>query len=239
MVAGIHHGSPRQRAERELEPLRPSNLIRVMPAQEAKERPLHHRLHTVPRLFCLVASEHDLALLPALAAAGVDGFQVRDKRATTRELIALTRAVLAAVGPAIVTVDDRVDVAVAAGADGVHLGADDLPVRDARAQAPHLLIGATCRTQEAVARAAADGADYAGFGPVFATDSKPGLPDPLGLAAVTAAAGVLPLVAIGGIDPGRAARARAAGAHGVAVIGSIWRRPDPGQAAKELVAAVA
>jgi thiamine-phosphate pyrophosphorylase len=192
----------------------------------------------VPRIFCLVSRDDDLALLPHVAAAGVDGFQVRDKQATTRELIALTRAVRAAVGSAIVTVDDRVDIALAAGADGVHLGAEDLPVRDARAMAPALLIGATCRSPEEVVAARAEGADYAGFGPVFATASKAGLPAPLGLGAVTAAAGVLPLVAIGGIDAARAGQVRAAGAHGVAVIGSIWRDPDPVQAAKELVAAV-
>jgi thiamine-phosphate pyrophosphorylase len=194
---------------------------------------------TVPRIFCLVSSDDDLALLPGLSAVGVDGFQVRDKAATTRGLIALTRAVREAVGAAVVTVDDRVDVALAAGADGVHLGADDLPVRDARAMAPGLLIGATCRTPAAVAAAQADGADYAGFGPVFTTDSKAGLPAPLGIAAIADAAGPLPLLAIGGIDAARAAEVRAVGAHGVAVIGSIWREPDPVQAAKELVAAVA
>jgi thiamine-phosphate pyrophosphorylase len=196
-------------------------------------------LHTLPRVFCLVAGDHDLTLLPALTAVGVDGFQVRDKQATTRELIALTHAVRAAVGDACVIVDDRVDVALAAGADGVHLGADDLPVAAARAMAPGLLIGATCRGREAVLAARADGADYAGLGPVHATTSKAGLPAPLGVDAVTAAAGVLPLIAIGGIDAARAAEVRVAGAHGVAVIGSIWRHPDPVQAAKELVAAVA
>lgn len=195
-------------------------------------------MHTLPRIFCLVSSGDDLALLPALAAAGVDGFQVRDKRASTRDLLALTCAVRDAVGPAVVTVDDRLDVALAAGADGVHLGAEDLPVRDARRLAPHLLLGATCRTAAEVRGARDDGADYAGFGPVFATGSKAGLPDPLGVAAVGAAAGVLPLVAIGGIDAAGAARVRDAGAHGIALIGAIWRQPDPVAAAKELVAAV-
>ena len=195
-------------------------------------------MHTLPRLFCLVSSLDDLTLLPALAAAGVDGFQVRDKAASTRELLALTGAVRAAVEAAVVTVDDRIDVALAAGADGVHLGAEDLPVRDARRLAPHLLIGATCRTAAAVRAAHDEGADYAGLGPVFATDSKAGLPDPLGVAAVREAAGVLPLVAIGGMDAAGVALVRAAGAHGVAVIGAIWRHPDPVLAAKELVAAV-
>jgi thiamine-phosphate pyrophosphorylase len=191
----------------------------------------------LPRIFCLVSSTDDLSLLSDLAEVGVDGFQVRDKDATTRELVELTRVVQAAVRPtgALVVVDDRLDVALATGADGVHLGAEDLPVELATRAAPDLVVGATCRDRAAVERAAAAGASYAGFGPVFATSSKAGLPDPLGPGAVTAARGVLPLVAIGGISPGRVAGVLEAGAHGVAVLGAIWRRPDPVAAAKELV----
>ncbi|MFC6694950.1 thiamine phosphate synthase [Nocardioides daphniae] len=192
------------------------------------------------RLFCLVSCRDDLALLPDLALAGVDGFQVRDPDATTAELLTLARVTISAVRPhgARVVVNDRLDVALAAGADGVHLGAEDLPVADAVRLAPHLWVGATCRSLRAVERAAAAGATYAGFGPLFATASKPGLPAPLGLEALTRATGPLPLVGIGGLDAERAAAARAAGAHGVAVIGGIWRAPDPLSAAKELVKAV-
>ncbi len=189
------------------------------------------------RLFCLVSSTDDLSLLGDLAEAGIDGFQVRDKLATTRELVELTRVVIGAVRPfgATVVVDDRLDVALATGADGVHLGADDLPVELAVASAPHLLVGATCRDRGDVERAAAAGAAYAGFGPVFATTSKVGLPPALGVPAVAAASGVLPLMAIGGIAAGRVRPVLDAGAHGVAVIGAIWRAPDPVAAAKELV----
>lgn len=198
----------------------------------------------LPHIFALVSSRDDLALLPAFAEVGVTGFQVRDKTATTRELLALTATVIERVGTyeACVVVDDRLDVALAAGADGVHLGASDLPVAEARriadAVAPGLVIGATCRDRAAVETAAAAGADYAGFGPVFATTSKAGLPSPLGVVAVADAAGVLPLIAIGGISAESAGPVRAAGAHGVAVIGGLWRQPDPLQAAKELVEAV-
>jgi thiamine-phosphate pyrophosphorylase len=195
--------------------------------------------YDLPRLFCLVSSRDDLMLLPALAAEGVDGFQVRDKDASTRELITLTERVRALAPGRCVIVDDRVDVAVAAGADGAHLGADDLPLAVARRLAPDLILGATCRSRTAIEAARSAGADYAGFGPLHATTSKTGLPAPFGVGAVAEAAGVLPLVAIGGIDAARARAARSAGAHGVAVIGSIWRDPDPVQAAKELVAAVA
>lgn len=194
----------------------------------------------VPRLTCLVSATDDLTLLPALAEAGVDGFQVRAKDLSTRSLVALSRAVIEAVSPydARVLVNDRLDVALAAGADGVHLGADDLAVADARRLGPELLVGATCRDRAAAEAAAADGADYAGFGPLLATTSKAGLPAPLGVDAIRGAAGVLPLVAIGGLTAATAAAARAAGAHGVAVIGAIWRHPDPLAAAKELVRAV-
>lgn len=198
------------------------------------------RVADIPRLTCLVSDRDDLALLPALAEAGVDGFQVRAKGVTDRALIALTERVVAAVRPAgaTVLVNDRLDVALATGADGVHLGRVDLPVPDARRLAPALLIGATCRSRAHVEAAAVEGVDYAGLGPVFDTSSKAGLPDPLGPAGVGSAAGVLPLVAIGGIDAARVADVVAAGAHGVAVIGGIWRQPDPVAAAKELVAAL-
>lgn len=195
--------------------------------------------HVLPRLFCLVDATDDLSLLPALAAAGVDGFQVREKSLDDRALLDLVGTVREAVAGCVVVVDDRLDIALAAGAHGVHLGSRDLPVAAARALAPDLLIGATCRSAEDVRRAAEAGADYAGFGPVFATTSKAGLPDPLGLATLAGAAGVLPLIAIGGIDARTAADTRAAGAHGVAVIGALWRQPDPLAAARDLVTAVA
>ncbi|WP_181311467.1 thiamine phosphate synthase [Nocardioides campestrisoli] len=194
----------------------------------------------LPRLFCLVSPGDDLSLLPDLVAAGVDGFQVRDKTGTDRAVLALAQLVVGAVRPggAQVVVDDRLDVALAAGADGVHLGADDLPVAAARRVAPDLVVGATCRSRDDVLRAADAGATYAGFGPVWASGSKAGLPAALGPEAVTRAAGVLPLVAIGGVDAARAAVARRAGAHGVAVIAAVWGARDPVAAAKELVAAL-
>ncbi|WP_104107949.1 thiamine phosphate synthase [Nocardioides sp. 616] len=195
----------------------------------------------LPRLFCLVSATDDLTLLTALAGAGVDGFQVRAKGAGDRELLALVTLVIAAVRShgAAVVVNDRVDIALATGADGVHLGADDLPVAVARRLAPDLLVGATCRDRQAVAQARADGATYAGFGPVWGTRSKSGLPTPLGPGAIESAQGVLPLFAIGGVTAARAVQARAAGAHGVAVIAGIWGARDPVAAAKELVTASA
>lgn len=203
----------------------------------------------VPRLMCIVSGSDDLAKLPALAMAGVDAFQVRDKTLERDGLIALTNHVMNLVPAARVVVNDRVDVAVITGADGVHLGAGDLPLADARRivdrarsrryLSPRFVIGATCRT-EADARAAAEaGADYAGVGPLFATTSKAGLPDPLGPAAVTAPARVLPVLGIGGVDADNVHAVLEAGAHGVAVIGGIWNAADPVKAARRFAEAVA
>ncbi|TCJ24170.1 thiamine phosphate synthase [Nocardioides jejuensis] len=199
---------------------------------------------------CLVSSVDDLALLPALAMAGVDAFQVRDKTLERDGLIALTNHVMNLVPAAKVIVNDRIDVAVITGADGVHVGASDLPVADVRsmvgrAQArgflsDRFLIGATCRTAADV-RAAGDlGASYVGVGPVFATTSKDGLPDPLGVEGMGAAVvpGGVPVLGIGGITPDNAARVVAGGAHGVAVIGGIWAMPDPVAAARALASVV-
>lgn len=212
------------------------------PSQPAASRPAAPGL---PRLFCLVGPDDDLGLLPALASRGVGGFQVRDKTGGDRARLALVRAVQVAVAPhgATVVVDDRLDLALVAGAHGVHLGADDLPVADARRLADHLgarfLVGATCRDAEQVRAAAAAGADYAGFGPIARSSSKPGLPAPLGASALAAAVGTLPVLGIGGVDAALAQEVRTAGAHGVAVIGALWRARDPLRAAEELVRAVA
>ncbi|MDO7868877.1 thiamine phosphate synthase [Nocardioides jiangxiensis] len=204
----------------------------------------------VPQLMCLVSSVDDLALLPALAMAGVDAFQVRDKRLERDGLIALTNHVMNLVPAAKVIVNDRIDVAVITGADGVHVGASDMPVAEVRSMvsraqgrgflSDRFLIGATCRTAADV-RAAGDlGASYVGVGPVFATTSKDGLPDPLGVEGLAAAVvpGGVPVLGIGGITPRNAVEVVAGGAHGVAVIGGIWNEPDPVAAARELVAAV-
>jgi thiamine-phosphate pyrophosphorylase len=148
---------------------------------------------------CLVSSTDNLSLLPALAMAGVDTFQVRDKTLERPGLIELTAHVMALVPAARVIVNDRIDVALMIGANGVHLGASDMGVADARRLVDRasgrrflmgsFLIGATCRTAAEVAAAAAAGADYAGVGPVFATNSKAGLPSPLGLDGLTAVLG--------------------------------------------------
>lgn len=188
----------------------------------------------MPHVMCLVSAQNDLSLLPALVQVGVDSFQVRDKTLDGRALTDLTRHVLTT--GATVIVNDRVDVALAADADGVHLGASDLPVADARRIAPGLMIGATCRNRRDLELAAKAGADYAGVGPVYPTSSKSGLPDPIGASVLPALQGILPMLAIGGITDENAAEIPMG--VGVAVIGGIWSQADPVAAAARIVEGV-
>jgi thiamine-phosphate pyrophosphorylase len=127
-------------------------------------------------------------------------------------------------------VNDRPDVARAVGADGVHLGQDDVPVAAARrVLGPGKLVGVSTHDLDELAGAEASGADYAGVGPVYATSSKAGALAPRGLDLVRAAraATALPLVAIGGITPETAPAVLAAGADAVAMIGALVRAADP------------
>ena len=193
----------------------------------------------VPR-FQVITPVVSTALLRALVAEGVEAVQVRDKAVDARTLLAFATAVVEAVRPlgARVIVNDRVDIALAADADGVHLGACDLPVSVARAIAPRLLVGATCRSYDEAVLARAAGASYAGVGPVFESTTKTDLPAPLGLSGLAAVTGVLPVVAIAGITAARVPSVLQAGAHGVAVVAAVSRAPDPCAAAREIASAV-
>lgn len=176
-----------------------------------------------------------------LVEAGVDAIQVRAKGIPDRDLLRLVTEILEAVnGRAKVIVNDRLDIALAAGADGVHLGLDDLPVAAARRLAPQgFVVGGTCRNVEHAVRAKESGADYVGVGPVYASTSKNGLPDPIGLAMLEQVAEVLPAIAISGITLERVPEVMAHGAHGIAVIAAITRAEDPAKAAGEIADAVA
>ncbi|GAB4049072.1 thiamine phosphate synthase [Catellatospora paridis] len=142
-----------------------------------------------------------------------------------------------------VLVNDRLHVALATGAAGGHVGADDLPVSAARRLlGPAAVLGATSRLPATALRAVGDGADYLGVGPCYATSSKDGLPvsiGPEGLRAVARQCAGTPIIAIGGITAARVPELRAAGAHGVAVIGAVSDAADPSYAVAELLAAVA
>ena len=177
-----------------------------------------------PRLHVVTDS---LDVVRGAVGHGPVAVQVRVKT-SDRAAYALTVAALELCRPAgaLCLVDDRVGVALAAGADGVHVGADDLPVAAARrVLGPAAVLGATCRTPEAARAAVADGASYLGVGPAFATTTKDGLPEPLGperIAAVAAAVPGTPVIAIGGIT---AERVGLLDTHGVAAVAAIAADP--------------
>ncbi|MCZ2815364.1 thiamine phosphate synthase [Modestobacter sp. VKM Ac-2984] len=185
-----------------------------------------------------------LAAIAAAVAAGAPVVQVRAKGCSDRVLYDFARAVVELCRPAGTTclVNDRVDVALAVGADGTHLGADDLPLAAARRVAgPGHLLGGTARDPQRARQLVAEGADYLGVGPAFATSTKTGLPDPIGVAGVGAVATAVPVpvIAIGGVTAARVGELLTAGASGVAVVGAVTAADDPGAATAELLRALA
>jgi thiamine-phosphate pyrophosphorylase len=174
---------------------------------------------------------------------GVRALQLREKDLLGAELLELATALRDLTRPygALLLVNDRVDVALAADADGVHLGQDGMPVAEARRLVgPARRIGVSVHTVAEAAAAAIARPDFLVFGPVYETPSKTAFGAPRGtaeLAAVAAAAGV-PVLAIGGITVDRVAEIRRAGAAGVAVISAICAADDPARAARELLAAL-
>lgn len=184
-----------------------------------------------------------VGVVRAALRGGVPAIQLRGKDQPAREQVALARALLAetrAAG-ALLFVNDRLDVALASGADGVHLGQDDLPVEAARRIVPAgFLVGISAETPELARAAERGGADYVGTGPVFATGSKADAGEAVGCGRIAevAAAVRIPVVGIGGIDGTNAAAVVASGAAGVAVISAVMRAADPEQATRDLLRAV-
>ncbi|MGY2127760.1 thiamine phosphate synthase [Blastococcus sp. SYSU DS0617] len=185
----------------------------------------------------------------AAVAGGVTAVQVRDKTASRRELYALTLAVreaLAGTPGVALFVNDAVDVALLAGADGVHIGQDDLPPAEVRALlGPDRLLGLSAGTPAEMAATLAlppGTVDVVGIGPVWSTPTKPdagtGLA-PEGVAALAAQARTagLSTVAIGGIDVARAPQVT--GVDGICVVSAICAAPDPQAAARSLRSALA
>lgn len=182
----------------------------------------------------------------AAVAGGVTAVQVRDKHASRVDLLAMTRSVQAAVADrpdVAVIVNDAVDVALLAGADGVHVGQDDLPVEEVRALiGPHRHLGLSVSSAAELGAALAlppGTIDLVGLSPAWATPVKPDAGPPLGLAgtaalADTARGGGLTAVAIGGITVDRAAEIAATGVAGVCVVSAVCAAPDPAAAARRL-----
>jgi thiamine-phosphate pyrophosphorylase len=205
------------------------------------------------RLYAIVDPEntggHDLVdLARAVAAGGATLVQLRDKMSDTARMIAHTRALKAALSPFGVPliVNDRVDVALAADADGVHVGQEDMAVEEARRMlGPAPFIGLSIRTVAQAAAAPLALLDYVGIGGVYSTMSKTSGKSPIGLDGLRKVVqvfrdriGNFPTCGIAGITAANAEPVIAAGADGVSVISALSHRPDPQAAARELRAVV-
>ena len=180
-----------------------------------------------------------VAVVQAALAGGATVIQLRDKTASTRRLLELGRVLRALTREAGATfiVNDRADVALAVDADGVHVGQDDLPARNARRiVGAERVVGVSASSMAEALQAERDGADYIGAGTVFATGSKPDAGAPIGLEGLAqiARAVAIPVVAIGGVNAANAAECVAAGAAGVAVISAVVSADDVAAAAREL-----
>lgn len=189
-----------------------------------------------------------VAIAQAAVRGGATLVQYREKSADTRAMVACARRLVEALRPhgVPVLVNDRVDVALASGAAGVHLGRDDMDPDDARALlGPDAIIGATVKSQADAVAAIAAPVDYACIGGVFATLSKHNPDPPVGLAGlgalrrqIRAARPDMPVGAIAGIGLAEIASVVRAGADGVAVISAVCAAPDPAAAAAALRAAI-
>ena len=198
------------------------------------------------RLYLVLEAEPGRAAGPLLRRAlggGVDMVQLRDKGADDDAILraaALFRRICDE-HEALFWVNDRADLALAAGADGVHVGQHDAPVEQVREQVgPDVLVGLSTHTTEQLDEALVSGADQLSVGPVFETPTKPGRPatglELVRYAALTA--GETPWFAIGGVDRRTVREVAAAGAHRAVVVRAIRDAPDPGLAARELRAAL-
>ena len=199
-----------------------------------------------PKILRLVAITDDAeaqrsTLVDRVAAAvrgGATSVQVRLKHASPREVVEIAKAIVARV-PVPVIVNDRADIALAAGAAGVHVGEADLPVSAIRRFTPaSFIIGASLGGDAELANAKE--ADYVGIGPLFTTDSKGDAGKEIGIEGFRKLAGLAgrPAIAVGGLSAERAAQVMAAGGAGVAVINAIFSADDPESAARSIAAAI-
>jgi thiamine-phosphate pyrophosphorylase len=203
------------------------------------------------RLYAIVDPEtsggHDLAdLARRVVAGGATLVQLRDKKSDTRRMVERARAIKAVLGQVPLLINDRVDVALAAGCAGVHVGQEDMAVEDARRLlGGDAIIGLTIKTLAQAASAPLDLIDYAGIGGVYGTTSKQNTATPIGPEGLRRIVEALhrrrrgfPTCGIAGINESNAAEVIAAGADGVSVISALSLAPDPQAAARRLRAAV-
>jgi len=206
--------------------------------REAGNLPLEAlRLHLVTDS-ALCGARGMLAVVEAAVRGGVTCVQLREKSLDTRAFVERARALKAWLLPLGVPllINDRVDVALACGADGVHVGQSDMAPEDVRRLMPGGLIGLSVESLVQLDAAERAPVDYYGISPVFATRSKHDAAPALGLDGLRAirAGTRRPLVAIGGIDAGNAAQVMAAGADGLAVVSALCSSADPEATARDL-----
>jgi thiamine-phosphate pyrophosphorylase len=180
-----------------------------------------------------------IEVVEAALRGGVDAVQLREKDLPAQELVALARGILPLCRQhgARLLINDRIDLALAVGADGVHLPAASFTSADARRiLGDNLLIGVSTHSIIEVEEAQRGGADFAVLGPIYATPSKAVYGEPLGLEALAQATRrtTIPVIAIGGIDVSRIPEVRQGGAAGVAVVRAICGAPSPREAAARL-----
>ena len=178
-------------------------------------------------------------VVSAAVLGGVSCVQLREKQLNTRDFVALAQSLKAVLSPRGIplVINDRIDVALACQADGVHLGQSDMAVQDARRLLPPgVFIGWSVETPQQVQQADRLPVDYLGVSPVFATPTKTDTSTPWGLEGLRQVRSQtpLPLVAIGGVHAGNAAQVLAAGADSLAVVSAICAAPDPCAAAQTL-----
>jgi len=178
------------------------------------------------------------AVVAAAVRGGATCVQLREKHLDTRQFVERARALKALLAPLGVPllINDRLDIALAVGADGVHVGQSDMPPDDVRRLLPHALIGLSVENAAQVRAAAHSPVDYLGVSPVFSTPSKADAAPALGLDGLRTLRALtrLPLIAIGGIDLDNAAQVMSAGADGLAVVRALCAAPDPAAAAQAL-----
>ena len=195
------------------------------------------------RLYLVLGGLDETRLLQVVRAAlrgGITCLQLREKSISTREFVSRARLLRDALrGHRVpLIINDRLDIALASAADGVHLGQDDLGVDVVRRYMPRAIVGLSVGSLQELDAGVAQDVDYLSPSPLFATRSKPDAGQPLGLEGLRAMRGrcTSPLVAIGGIDRGNAEAVFAAGADGIAVVSAIAGAADPAAASAELAA---
>ncbi len=178
----------------------------------------------------LSAGRTNLDVLRAVIDGGASIVQLREKECSTRALYQTAERfrVETARAGVLLIINDRIDVALAVGADGVHLGQDDLPIPAARRLAPHLLIGASTHSREEAMRAEREGADYVNIGPIFPTRTKEGIVDFLGPEAIGSirSAITIPFTVMGGITASNLDLVLQQGARRIAMVTAITLAAD-------------